>query len=214
MSTSDTDDIVYFLMPDGTKVSNDPRFDLQETLQEISDNTEYKGDAGIDFEDQTAQTQVLHPDPLNSGQPGVGENAVPDDVVRNLHGPMGSPAQQRQTEDMAKAKEAGATPDSTSVEDDEPVDSNEAVLQARAARQDRQRKAQEALEAAGEDAGDPDESYDKWSAKQLKLEVAKRNAEPDRADTYMLDLQKGMKKGDVVEMLDADDARKAGQVPS
>src|SRR6188472_4392098 len=133
-NTSDTSDIVYFLMPDGTKVSNDPRFDIQETLQEISDHTEYKGDAGIHPEDQTAQTQVLHTDPLNSGQPGVGEFAVPDDVVRNLHGPTGSPAQQQQTEDMAKAKEAGATPDSTSVEDEEPVDSNEAVLQARAAR--------------------------------------------------------------------------------
>jgi hypothetical protein len=28
-----TDDMVVFLMPDGTKVSNDPRFGLEEALQ-------------------------------------------------------------------------------------------------------------------------------------------------------------------------------------
>jgi hypothetical protein len=207
MSDNDTD-IVYFLMPDGTKVSNDPRFNLEETMQEISDNTEYKGDAGIHPEDLEAQTQVVHPATMNSGQPGVGENAVPEDVVKDLHGNQGSPAQQRQVEDMAKAKEAGKTPYDTSDDDDEPVDSNEAVLQARAERQDRARRAQEALEKAAEDPGDPNEPYSKWSPKQLKAEIARRNAERD--ENGQIEMPK--KKSEAAEALEADDAAQSNSV--
>lgn len=201
-------DMVKFLMPDGTEVSNDPRFGLEEALQDIEDSTEYKGDAGIHPDDQKAQTQVEHMDALNSGQPGVGENAVPDDVVRNLHGPMGSPAQQQQVDDMQKAQDAGASPDSTSVDDDEPVDSNEAVLTARAERQDRARKAQEALEKAGADRGDPDKPYSEWSGPQLKLEIALRNAEEGRAEEDIITMPK--KKSEAAELLEQDDQRMAG----
>lgn len=200
-------DMVYFLMPDGTKVSNDPRFGLEEALQTIQDNTEYTGDAGIHPEDQTAQTQVEHPATLNSGQPGVGENAVPDDATRDLHGPMGSPAQQRQVEDMQKAKEADASPNNpTVVEDTEPVDSNQAVLDARAERQDRQRKAQEALEKAG-GPGDPNEPYSEWTNAQIKAEFAVRNAQEDRAEDDRLTMPR--KKSEAVELLEQDDQRTA-----
>ena len=199
-------DMVTFLMPDGTEVSNDPAFGLQEALQAVEDSQEYTGDAGIHPDDQKAQTQVEHMASLQSGQPGVGPNATVDDPTKDLHGVLGSPAQQIQKDDMAKAKEDGASPMETSIEDAEPVDSNEAVLQERARRQALRDKAMEALEKAGEDPGDPDKPYSEWTAKQLKAEVARRNAD-GRSEEDSLELQQGMKKADVATMLDDDDAR-------
>lgn len=198
------DDIVKFLMPDGTEVSNDPRFGLKEALQKQLDSTEYRGDAGIPEDEFKAQTQVEHPASLNSGQPGVGENAVPEDATKDLHGPLGSPAQQVQKDDLKEAKEAKASPKSTSVEDAEPVDSNKAVLEARQAKADR---AKAALEAANEEPGDPEKPYSEWTSKQLKAEIAKRNAETDRAEEDQLQIEKGMKKSDVADLLDSDDER-------
>ncbi len=211
---SKTDDMVVFLMPDGTKVSNDPGFGLREALHEQLDATENMGDVGIHPEDQKAQTQVEHMASMNSAQPGVGENPAPDDPTTDLHGPLGSPAMQRQVDDAMKAKEAGADPSSTSVDDAEPVDSNQAVFDQRAKRQAAAEKAQEALEEAGEDPGDPEQEYSEWSAKQLKAEVAKRNAQADRPEEYQIKFEGKATKATVAEALDADDARQAGQVPA
>jgi hypothetical protein len=199
-----TDDMVVFLMPDGTKVSNDPRFGLEEALQRQLDATEYRGDAGVHPEDQTAQTQVDRPATLNSAQPGVGENDRPDDIEDDMYGPLGSPAQQRQAEDAQKAADAGASPHETSVTDPEPVDSNEQVLQARARRQKRRDELMEAMEEEGEEPGNPDEPYSEWRAKQLKLEILRRNADRDEADQIVL--ERGARKDDAVQALEADDA--------
>lgn len=206
---SDTKDMVHFELPDGTKVSNDPRFGLEEALQDQLDSSEYTGDAGVHRDDQEAQTQVTHVASMNSGQPGVGDNATPDDAVKDAYGPLGSPAQQMQKDDVKEAKEAGASPKSTSVEDPEPVDSNQAVLDARKAREEAAeafRKAQEKLAAADMEPGDPDQPYSEWKPNQLKLEVARRNAD-GRDEAQFLKIKAGMKKSDVADMLDEDDAR-------
>jgi hypothetical protein len=202
---SDTTDMVVFEMADGTPVSNDPRFGLEEALQAQLEATEYHGDAGIPPDEFEAQHQVTHVASMNSGQPGVGENATPDDPVKDAYGPLGSPAQQKQVEDTQKAAELGATPFSTAVEDPEPVDSNEAVLAAREAKAKAAaayRKAQEKLAAAEEGEGEGEPSTD-WTGNQLKAEIAKRNADGRSEENY-LSVKKGMKKADVVAMLKAD----------
>lgn len=212
---SDTNDMVKFLMPDGTEVSNDPRFGLQDALQKQLDAAEYRGDAGIPANEQEAQTQVTHLASIQSGQPGVGENATVDDPVKDAHGPLGSPAQQRQVEDMKKAEELGGTPQSTAVEDPDPVDSNEAVQEVRESEKkarEAYRKAQEKLAAADEEEGDPDTPLSEWSAKQLQAEIAKRNAD-GRSEDDQLKIKKGMKKPDVVAMLEEDNARNQGGTP-
>lgn len=207
---SKTDDMVVYNLPDGTKVSNDPRFGLEEALEQALDATENTGDVGITHAEQQAQTLVEHPDPLNSGQPGVGENDRPDDATENLHGPLGSPAQRIQRDDMDEARANDATPSNPSTPTPEPEDSNEAVAEVRKQREERREAALQAMKDAGEEPGDPDEPYSEWTAKQLKAEVATRNADPDRAEEDILSL-KGKRKADVAEMLDADDARMQGQ---
>jgi hypothetical protein len=201
---SNTDDMVYFQMPDGTKVSNDPRFGLEEALQKQLDGTEYKGDAGIHPDDQSAQTLIERPATMNSAQPGVGENDRPDDIEDDMYGPLGSPAQQRQKEDAAQAAADGASPHNTSTEDPEPVDSNEEVLQRRARRQKRRDDLMEKMEQEGEEPGDPEQPYSEWRVQQLKLEILRRNADRDEAD--QITLEKGAKRDDAVEALEADDA--------
>lgn len=205
--SEDTKDMVTFLMPDGTEVSNDPRFGLEEALQKQLDSREYGGDAGIPADEQEAQTQITHLASIQSGQPGVGENATVEDPVKDAHGPLGSPAQQRQTEDVQKAAEVGGTPQETAVEDPDPVDSNEAVLSQRKAKADaaeKFRKAQEKLAAADEEPGEGEPSTD-WTGNQLKAEVAKRNADGREEDDFLV-IKKGMKKDDVVKMLEEDSA--------
>lgn len=204
-------DMVTFLMPDGTEVSNDPEFGLKKALQEQLDSTEYSGDAGIPEDEQKAQTQVERMASLQSGQPGVGENATVDDPVKDAYGPLGTPAMQRQEEDVKKAQEAGASPKSTSVEDPEPVDSNEKVAEAREAKKKAREAARKAMEKLGEEGeGDPEKPYSEWSAAQLKAELLKRNAGRDEAD--QIDT-KGLKnKGDVAKALEADDETQAENV--
>lgn len=197
-------DMVTFLMPDGTKISNDPRFGLGEALQKQLDSEEYTGDAGTPRDEFDAQTSVTHVADLNSGQPGVGENATQEDPTKAAYGPLGSDAQRIQAEDMAKAKEAGASPKETSVEDPEPVDSNEKVMEVREARKKAQEKAAKAAAKLGEEGpGDPNEPYSEWSAKQLKAEALRRNAERDEAD--QLDLSGITKKEQLAEALQKDD---------
>lgn len=203
---SGNSDIVYFEMPDGTKVSNDPRFDMDEAMEEIQSSVEYSGDAGIPHEEQKAQTQVEHMDPLQSGQPGVGENAVPS--LEQLIGNTGTPAMQRQKEDLAEAQAAGADPMNTSVNDPEPVDSNAAVKAVREATQEQREAYQKAMEKLGSDGvGDPDEPKSEWSVAQLRMEVAARNTDPNRAEEDLIDVSGAKKKSDLVKALEEDDAK-------
>lgn len=203
---SDTDNMVLFEMADGTKVSNDPRFGLEEALQKQLESEPYRGDAGIPADEQAAQVSVTHPASINSGQPGVGENAVAEDPVRDAHGPLGSPAMQIQKDDLAKAQEDGADQFNTSTDDAEPIDSNQAVIDARKAKEEAAetyRKAQEKLAAADQEEGDPDEPLSEWTGAQLKAEVAKRNAD-GRDEEKFLKIKSGMRKPDVVKMLEED----------
>jgi len=208
MAPQNTDGMVVFLMPDGSKVSNDPGFDQAQAMEEMLASKPNTGDIGIPHDEQVAQTQVTRVASLQSGQPGVGDNATVDDPTKDLHGPLGSPAQQIQKDDVKTAQEAGASSTSTSVEDAEPVDSNKAVLEAREARAKAQARVEKTEAGLGEDgAGDPEKPYTEWSAAQLKHEVAVRNAQEDRAEGDQLELKSGMKKADVASLLDADDNR-------
>lgn len=195
-----SNDIVHFLMPDGTQVSNDPRFDQDKAAQAVIESTPNTGTVGFGVEEEKAQTQSEHPASLNSGQPGVGENAVPDNPTKDLHGVLGSPAQQLQKEDAKAAADAGASSRETSTPDPEPVDSNAAVL---ALRKEKASKAKAALEEAGEEEGDAEKPYSEWSAKQLKAEVARRNA--DGRDEEDLIKVSGLKKSEVAALLTAED---------
>lgn len=204
-----TDNMVTFNMPDGTKVSNDPRFDLAQAQQKMIDSTPYIGHAGTPVDEEKAQVSVEHLASLQSGQPGVGPNSTLEDPTLDLHGPLGSPAQQKQVEDVRKAEEEGGSPQSTTVQDADPVDSNEAVAAVRKAHEEAQEKARKAMEKLGEDGeGDPDESFADWTGPQLKAEVAKRNADGRPEDEYLV-LKSGMKKADVAQMLEDDDDRQA-----
>lgn len=212
MAPQNTDGMVVFLMPDGSKVSNDPGFDQAKAMEEMLASKPNTGDIGVPHDEQVAQTQVERVASLQSGQPGVGDNATVDDPTKDLHGVLGSPAQQRQVEDAKAAKEAGASPASTSVDDPEPVDSNKAVLEVREARAKAQERLQKASDGLGEDGpGDPEKPFSEWSAAQLKHEVALRNAQEDRAEEHKIELKRGMKKPDVAALLDADNERIAGQ---
>lgn len=206
-------DMVMFEMPDGTKVSNDPRFDLEEALTKSLNSRETTGSVGPTWDEQQAQILATKIASLNSGQPGVGQNAVPDDNTRDLHGVLGSPAMQSQLAPPGplaadKAKEAGASPKSTSVEDDEPEDSNKRVMEVR----ENQKKAREAYQRAvdklGEEgAGDPDKPFSEWTGKQLKAEILRRNA--DRPEEQHIKLE-GKKVSDAVAALEADNAAQQG----
>lgn len=197
-------DMVTFLMPDGSEVSNDPRFDMVKAQEEALASRQNTGDIGVPEDEQIAQTQRLHAATLNSAQPGVGENPAPEDPVKDAYGPLGTPAQQRQKEDMAQAKELGGDPSNTAVEDDEPVDSNEEVLKVRAERQKAIERAAKAEEDLGEDGpGDPEKPYSEWSGKQLKAEALRRNAE--RPADQQIELKGVRKSSQLAELLEKDD---------
>jgi hypothetical protein len=202
-----SDNIVKFLMPDGTEVSNDPSFDLQKALQEQLDSTPNKGDAGITSAEQIAQTQTEHLANLQSGQPGVGENAAPSDPHDYI--PVtGTPAMATQKEDLKEAREAGADLTNTSVDDADPVDSNAAVAEVRKAEADKAAALQAAREKLGEDSvGDPDVDKSEWSTAQLRYELQVRNAE--RSEQDQLSTKGISKKSQLADLLKADDERLA-----
>lgn len=198
-------DMVMFRMPDGTEVSNDPRFDLDEALTKSLNSRETTGSVGPTWDEQNAQIIAEKMAALNSTQPGVGENATVDDPTKELHGVLGSPAQQRQVEDVAKAQEAGASPFSTSTEDEEPVDSNERVLAVREqVAKDREAYAKAVDKLGDEGPGDPEQPYSEWSPKQLVAEVHRRNADEGRAEEDRIVLEKNT-RAKAEEALEADD---------
>lgn len=210
---AENSNIVTFLMPDGTEVSNDPSYDMRKQREEMLNANPNPGHVGPSTAEQEAQTIATTPASLNSGQPGVGDNATPDDPTKDLHGVLGSPAQQRQVEDVKKAEESGGSPQSTSVEDPEPVDSNKRVAQVRESlAKDREKltKSTEKLAEKGKEEGDPSTPYSEWEAVQLQHEVNKRNADETRTEENRIVLTSGMTKEDVAKLLQADDDR-AGQ---
>ena len=205
-------DMVKFLMPDGTEVSNDPRFGLQEALQKSLESTPNTGNAGIPQAEFEAQHQVMHESKLNSGQPGVGPNATLEDPTGELHGVLGSPAQQRQKEDAQKAAEDGASPQNTSVDDPDPVDSNEKVLEVREAVEKARKQALKAATKraeAEEEPGDGDKPYTEWSSKQLVEELTKRNAARAETGQDAIEVEGRKTIASVAAALTADDEASA-----
>jgi hypothetical protein len=172
--------MVTFLMPDGTKVSNDPRFDLEEALRHSS-------------YEQEAQTSAVHTAELQ-------ENKGPEDP-NDLIPTLGT-GQQVQKDDVKEAAETGATPPTA-----ENPDSNEKVAEARKAAEDAQQallKAQEKLDEDG--AGDPNVDMDEWTSAQVMYELRRRNAAKADAGEPLIDLTGVSKKSQVVELLREDDA--------
>lgn len=207
---STTNDMVMFQMPDGTEVSNDPRFDLDEALTKSLNARPTTGSVGPTWDEQNAQVLAERVASLQSGQPGVGENATVDDPTKDLHGVLGSPAQRVQTEDAEKASKAKASPKSTSVDDPKPEDSNERVLAVRKSVEEARKAYAKAVDKLGDEGEGEGTDYSTWTGKQLKAEVAKRNAQEGRDEADQLSIAKGMKVADVAELLKADDERIAG----
>jgi hypothetical protein len=192
-------DMVVFEMPDGTLVSNDPRFDMAMAHEEQLASHEYTGDAGVPQEEFDAQHQVKHMAELQGN-----EVEDPSKLIPNV----GTPAMQIQVEDLAIARDAGADLTNTSVEDAEPVDSNAAVAAVREATAKQREALQKAQEKLGtEDAGDPNVPMSDWTAAQLRLEVARRNADESRAEEDLIDTSGVKKKSQLVALLEADDAK-------
>lgn len=200
---TDEKNIVIFKMPDGTAVSNDPSWHgLDEARKKVLASREYQGHAGIEDDEMLAQTLTDNPATLNSGQPGVGEHSVPEDS-REYSSTAGREALRLSDPAKFAELEAAGWP---VPEGPEMPDSNEAVLEARKVKAE---KAQAALETANQEPGDPDIPYEDWTAKQLKAEVASRNAQSDRAEEDQLKIPSGAKKPDVVALLEDDDERQA-----
>ena len=206
-----SEDIVYFLTPDGQKVSNDPRFTREQEAKAregMLAGRPNTGTIGVPRDEQEATSGPPRLANLNSGQPGVGENPVPDDPEELV--PAFGTGRQANPAAAAEADEKGASAHSPEVNAPEPEDSNKRVLQVRKEREERREKAlkaRAALVEANEEPGDPEVPYSEWSANQLKAEVTRRNAERDEAD--LIDTKGVKKKSELAERLQADDERQA-----
>ena len=205
-----SDDIVYFNMPDGTKVSNDPRWLAEQAhgagadaaMEVALEATPYTGNEGIPDAEMAAQVGGGLA-PGQSGQEGVGPSPTAS-VEEMARGKVTGAVMSHDAADIAR--ERGATPDKPLVDPPETPDSNEAVLEVREQEQKRQEaaaKAVAALAEAGEDAGDPDKPYSEWSAKQLKAELLRRNSE--RGADSQIDKSGLKSKKDVAAALEDDD---------
>lgn len=198
-------DIVKFLMPDGTEVSNDPRWLAEQkmSLAEVAvQGTPNTGNVGILDALQQAQVgQGIAPG--QSGQPGVGEKAVAteEEVARGVVS-----GKVIQPDDAANA----GTP--VSVEN---PDSNEAVRLAAEKLAEQEAEAAAALAKLaddGQDPGDPEKPYTEWTGKQLQAEVKVRNASRDDEDKISLTGVKN--KGQLADLLTADDEAQADSATS
>lgn len=191
MPTKDTKDIVHFLMPDGTKVSNDPNFDLEEALTEQLNSTPYTGDAGVPRDEQEATMQSVREAALQGNDVDDPDSLLPT---------VGS-GLQVQRDDVKAAQESGATPPTA-----EPIDTNEAVQKAREAREEaREQVAKSAAKLGEEGAGDPEQPYNKWTGKQVMHEIRRRNAEREN-EADRIDMTGVSKKAQAVQKLEEDDA--------
>lgn len=204
------DNMVMFEMADGTQVSNDPRFDIDEALTKSLNSAPTRGSVGPTWDEQNAQIIATKIANLNSTQQGVGENATVDDPTAEAHGTLGPPAWRSQKEDRKEALEAGGSPQDTVQEDPEPVDSNARVMEVREqVAKDREAYAK-AVEKLGEEGpGDPDVPFSEWSPKQLVAEVHRRNSDDSRAEEDRIVFEGRVTKTAAVEALEADDKRLA-----
>jgi hypothetical protein len=185
-----SDDIVFFYMPDGTKVSNDPRWLMQQgkSLSEIqTEGTPNTGYATPHYQDEL----------ISQGQGNA-------DTSNNLGAMVTGASVQHSDRKMAREEGYDAnTPEVTS----EPIDINKAVQEARDQRQAAREAEYERQIAAGSDeesVGDPSVGYEEWNAKQLTAEVKRRKDAGRKLETH-----KNMKKADVAQLLTLDDEAQA-----
>lgn len=200
-------DMVMFRMPDGTEVSNDPRFDLQEALAKSVNSRATTGSVGPTWDEQNAQVLAEKIASMNSGQAGVGEHSTPDDPTQDLHGVLGSPAQRMQKDDRLEAQMSGGSPANTSVEDDDPVDSNERVAEVRKRQEAHAELYQKMVDKLGEEGEGEGSDYGSWTGAQLKAEVARRNTDENRQEEHILSAKGMKKKSEIADLLRADDDR-------
>lgn len=178
------EDIVFFLMPDGTKVSNDPRWlmdqgkSLAELLVEGTPNTGHATPHAEDEEIAKGQTDASNS--FGNFAPVTGRMLQHED---------------------RKAANEGEYDENNPEFTAEPIDINERILEARKNREEAALAEYEArAEAGDEDAGDPSKPYSEWNAAALKSEVKRR-----RAAGRNIDLPGKAKKADVEAALQADD---------
>lgn len=155
-------DIVYFELPNGEKVSNDPRFKLAEMRQRMLDSQLHDGYAT--------------PHPSDVQVASVPDQSVLDNRVRGID---------LQHADREHAEERGLLdPEEKAARTPQGVDSNEAV------EAERERRAEEAAEAAEADEErlksvleadseeeEPEDDFSTMSAEDLKAEAKKRSIE-------------------------------------
>jgi len=193
-----SDDIVKFLMPDGTEVSNDPRWAAEKMAQAQEDllgSVPNTGNAGIPDREMAAQTGGGLA-PLQSGQPGVGENATienPDTAYDTTGGRL------LQREDRQAADNAGVNPATDGVEVE---DSNEKVLDSRDELEKAQEEAASAQAELASEETDTSKPYSEWSSAALKAEVKRVNAERAEAGQEPLDTSGVRKKSELVSLLE------------
>lgn len=191
-------DIVKFRMPDGTEVSNDPRWLAEQkmTAQQVAlGATPNTGTVGIPDAEMAAQIGGGMA-PGQSGQPGVGEAAVASEEEL---------AAGRLDGRVVNLDLADSGDNSSNEEGDPKPDSNEAVLAAREAKAEADEKAAKALQKLADkdqEPGDPDKALGDWTAAQLSFEIARRNQERDADD--MIDSSNAKRKSDLVTLLEQD----------
>ena len=199
--SDDNNDIVMFLNPDGSEFSNDPRWvaeKMAEAREEMLNAKPNTGNMGIPDNEMAAQVGGGVA-PLQSGQPGVGENATldnPDTAFDTTGGRL------LQLDDRKAADEAGLNP---ATDGPEIEDSNEKVLDAREAKEEADAKYAEAQAklAESDEAEAPDKPLSEWSTPQLKAELARVNAERAAAGQEPLDSKGIRKKSDLASLLES-----------
>lgn len=196
MSNATEEGIVFFEMPDGTKVSNDPRWQYQQGVdarEEALGAFPDRGRVGPTPEELQAQL-TPNASTIQTGQEG-------DFEVDDLQ------VDGRTTDRAAaqEAKDAGNTPNDPAVTR-EVDDSNEAVLKVREEAQQAQEEAAQAqAELAASDADEGEGEYASRSGKQLKAVLARRNAERAAAGEEPLNTDGVKTKSALAEILAADD---------
>lgn len=147
---SKAEDIVTFLLPDGTEVSNDPRWHQQKAMEKFYESQEYTG--VVTSDDASMKHSMVHPP--QSGQPGVGAAAVgPGD--RSQAGANTQPAEGESPVRPSQARAAAHTSRQGQVgtgEDEDDGDDGDAPVE---------------LDEA-------DMPYEEWSPADLKAEVKAR----------------------------------------
>jgi hypothetical protein len=195
-----SNDIVMFEMPDGTQVSNDPRWALENMRSAREEALNAFPDRGkIGATDAEIAAQIGNGQhPLQSGQDG---NFEVDDLA--VDGRMVNP-------DAARlAQSEGNTPNDPAVTREVP-DSNEAVQAVRdeeEARMEAQVEAQNAAAEASSEGGSV--AVEDMKGAQLKAELKRRQAERKAAGEEPLDTTGVKKTEQLRKLLQDDDASRS-----